>query len=146
MPMSAAGQKALVRRFLEEGMQPGDLAVFDELLAPDVLDHAAPPGIPLNREGWKQNRAIFTVGFPDLTITIEDLLEDGDKVIVRLVFRGTHLGEFFGIPPTGKAVIVTHIHIFRVANGRIVEHWGNADDLGMLRQLGVLPDPAESGI
>ncbi len=131
--------KALVRRFLAEGIERGDPAAFDELLAPDVSDHAAAPGLPPGSEGWQRNRGIMATGFPDLRFTIEDLLADGDKVIARTVFTGTHRGDFFGLPATGKAVTVSSIHIFRLDAGCIVEHWGNSDDLGMLRQLGVVP-------
>jgi steroid delta-isomerase-like uncharacterized protein len=131
--------KALVRRFLAEGIERGDPAAFDELLAPDVADHAAAPGLPPGREGWRRNRAIMAAGFPDLRFAIEDLLADGDKVIARTVFTGTHRGDFFGLRATGKAVTVSSIHIFRIDDGRIVEHWANSDDLAMLRQLGVVP-------
>ena len=131
--------KALVRRFLAEGIERGDPAAFDEFLAPDVSDHAAAPGLPRGREGWKQNRAIMATSFPDLRFAIEDLLADGDKVIARTAFTGTHRGDFFGLPATGRPVTVSSIHIFRIDDGRIVEHWANSDDLEMLRQLGVVP-------
>ena len=131
--------KAHVRRFLVEGIERGDPAAFDELLAPEVSDHAAAPGLPPGREGWQRNRAIMATGFPDLRFRIEDLLADGDKVIARTVFTGTHRGDFFGLRATGKPVTVASIHIFRIDDGRIVEHWATSDDLEMLRQLGVVP-------
>ena len=131
--------KSLVRRFLVEGIERGDPAAFDELLAPEVLDHAAAPGLPPGREGWQRNRAIMATGFPDLRFAIEDLLADGDKVIARTAFMGTHRGDFFGLPATARPVTVSSIHIFRIDDGRIVEHWANSDDLEMLRQLGVIP-------
>lgn len=131
--------KVIVRRFLAEGIERGDPVAFDGLLAPDVVDHAAAPGLPAGGEGWKQNRAIMAAGFPDLRFAIEDLLADGDKVVARMVFTGTHRGDFFGLPATGRTVTISSIHIFRIDNGRIVEHWANSDDLEMLRQLGVVP-------
>jgi steroid delta-isomerase-like uncharacterized protein len=131
--------RACVRRFLVEGIERGDAAAFDELLAPDVLDHAAAPGLPPGRAGWRRNRAIMATGFPDLRFGIADLLADGDKVIARTVFTGTHRGDFFGLRATGKPVTVSSIHIFRIDGGRIVEHWATSDDLAMLRQLGVVP-------
>jgi steroid delta-isomerase-like uncharacterized protein len=81
----------------------------------------------------------MATGFPDLRFKIEDLLADGDKVIARTVFTGTHRGDFFGLCATGKPVAVSSIHIFRIDDGRIVEHWATSDDLAMLRQLGVVP-------
>lgn len=75
---------------------------------------------------------------------IEDMLVDGDKVAVRTTFRGTHTGDFFGIPPTGKSVTVSGTHILRIADGKIAEHWGNNDDLGLMRQLGVIPAPEQA--
>ena len=134
----SAENRDLVRRFLDEGIERGDPTAFDELLAPDVADHASAPGLPPGSAGWQRNRAIMATGFPDLRFRIEDLLTVADKVVARTVFTGTHRGDFFGLPPTGQTVTVSSIHIFRIDEGRIVEHWANSDDLGMLRQLGVV--------
>ena len=133
--------RALVTRFVEEGIIKADMAAFDELVAEDVVDHYAPPGSPPGRDGWKQNRLRFQAAFPDGRWEIADVVADGDLVAVRAPFTGTHNGEFFGIPATGRDVAIGSIHICRVANGLIVEHWGNSDDLGMLRQLGAIPTP-----
>jgi steroid delta-isomerase-like uncharacterized protein len=137
--MSAAENKALVRRFVETGINQADMAAFDALVAEDVVDHYAPPGSPGGREGWKQNRLMFQAGFPDARWQIADIIAENDLVFVRAPFQGTHLGEFMGIPASGKPVSIGSIHICRVANGQIVEHWGNSDDLGMMRQIGVIP-------
>jgi steroid delta-isomerase-like uncharacterized protein len=81
--------------------------------------------------------------FPDVKATVEDLMADGDKVVARVSYRGTHQGAFRGIPPTGKQIAVTGINIFRIANGKLVEHWGLTDRLAVLQQLGVVPPLAQ---
>lgn len=137
--MSAEQNKALVRRFLEEGINPAAMEVFDELVAEEVVDHYAPPGLPPGREGWKQNRLMFHAAFPDGRWEIVDMVAEGDLVVVRAPFSGTHTGEFFGIPATGRRVSIGSIHICRVVDGLVVEHWGNSDDVGLLQQIGALP-------
>lgn len=82
---------------------------------------------------------IFQNAFPDMKGAVEDVVAEGNKVAVRFSGTGTHQGEFFGIPPTGKPIKSTGINIFRIEDGKIVEHWNNADDLGVLQQLGVIP-------
>ena len=137
--MSTEENKILVHRFNDEYINAGNLAAADELVAVDIVDHTSPPGLTHGRESHKKVVALFHTAFPDVRWTLEDVIAEGDKVAVRLTMRGTHQGEFFGIPPTGKQVTVSGIHIVRIANGRIAEHWGTNDDLGFLRQLGVLP-------
>ncbi len=137
--MSLDANKALVRRLIEEDLNRGDPAVADEIVAEDFVDHTNPPGLQHGRESHKQIVALFHAAFPDVTWTIEDMLAEGDKVVIRAPMRATHQGEFFGIPPTGKQVSISGIHILRIANGKIAEHWGNNDDLGLLQQLGVVP-------
>jgi predicted ester cyclase len=137
--MSAEANKALARRFIEEGINAADMAVFDELLAEDVLDHYTPPGLPPGREGWKMNRRMFLAAFPDGRWEIADMVAEGDLVVVRAPFTGTHQGEFFGVPPTGRRVFTGSIHTIRIAGGRIVEHWGNSDDVRLMQQIGAIP-------
>lgn len=139
--MSAEENKHLVRRFLEEVGNQGNIAVVDELVTADMIEHEEIPGIPPNREGVKQAFAMFRTAFPDMRVTIEDLIAESDKVVARETWRGTHRGAFMEIPPTGKQVEVTGIDILRIANGKMVEHWGQLDMLGMLQQLGVVPTP-----
>ncbi len=140
--MTVEENKATVRRFIEEGINPANMAVFDELLHPEVLDHYAPPGFPPGREGWKLNRQAFLAAFPDGRWAIEDMVAEGSLVVTRCPFTGTHQGELFGIPASGQPVSISSIHICRLEVGKIVEHWGNGDDLGMMMQIGAIPTPA----
>ncbi len=141
--MSALEQhKELVRRLLVEDLSRGDLAVADEILAPDFRDHTNPPDMQHGIAGHKAVVTLFRAAFPDLEYVPEELVAEGDRVAVRTTMRGTHRGAFFGLPPTGRWVTVDGIHILRIAGGKIAEHWGNNDDLGLMRQLGALPAPA----
>lgn len=117
-------------------------AVYD-MLAPDVVDHAASEG-EAGREGVRQVLDTVRRAFPDHHYTVEDVISEGDKFAVRLTASGTHLGDFFGIPPTGRHAMWTETRIVRVADGKVVDHWANTDSLGMLRQLGVLPEPGRT--
>jgi len=135
--MSTETNKTIVRRFTD-AINTGNEAAFLDVLAPDVVDHYAPPGLPLGSEGWNMNRKMFRTAFPDGHWHEEDLVAEGDLVVGRYVLRGTHQGEFFGISATGKAISVSNIHIMRIADGKIVEHWGHGDDMGMMRQLGAM--------
>lgn len=89
--------------------------------------------------------AAFRAGFPDLRFSAEDMIAEGDEVIQRLVFTGTHRGEFMNMPPTGRQITVTVVEVFRLADGQIVEQWVEADNLGALQQLGVIPPMGEGG-
>ncbi len=131
--------KALVRRIVQECFSKGNLAAADEVLAANYVDHNAPPGIPPGIAGFKQLVTMYRAAFPDLQVTVEDMVAEGDKVVVRWTGRGTHKGELMGIAPTNKAVTVTGIGIDRIANGKIVEHWESWDQMGMMQQLGVVP-------
>ena len=135
--MSTETNKAIARR-LVAAINTDNEAAFLEVLTPAVLDHYSLPGLPPGREGWNMNRKILRTAFPDAHWHEEDLFAEGDRVVGRYTLRGTHLGEFLGIPPTGKAIAVSNIHILRIADGQIVEHWGHGDDMGMMRQLGAM--------
>ena len=135
--MSIEDDKANVRRGFEAVNQK-NLAVFDELLTPDVVFHSASTTMQ-GREAYKQFLSMYMTAFPDLQFTIEDMIAEGDTVVVRYTTRGTHQGNFMGIPPTGKQVSGTGIFIDRIVNGKAVEQWINGDDLGLLQQLGVVP-------
>ncbi len=135
--------KLQARRFFEEAWNRGDLAVLDEILAGDYVGHA-PTGDIHGREGGKQLIVGGRRGFPDIHFTIEDELAEGDRVAFRWTSHGTHLGEFQGIPPTGKPMVTTGMSICRVASGKLIETWTNGDMLSMLQQLGVIPAPGQS--
>jgi steroid delta-isomerase-like uncharacterized protein len=140
--MTTEDNKALMGRIYEV-FNTGNLALADEVIAADAVDHQAMPGMAPGREGFKQLVTMFRAAFPDLECIIEDMLAEGDKVVTRLTMRGTHQGELMGIAPTGRPITVTGIDIVRFAQGQVVEHWGNQDDLGMLQQLGVVPAPGQ---
>jgi predicted ester cyclase len=144
--MSAEEYKACVRRIPEEMFNQGNLAVADEVIAPDFIEHAPlPPGWPSGLAAVKQYVTTLRAAFPDFRYTVEDEIAEGDTVVLRATARGTHQGEFFGIPATGKQATWTEMHICRLAGGRIAEHWVEQDNLGLLQQLGVIPAPGQSG-
>jgi predicted ester cyclase len=137
--MLTAPNKALVRRWVEEIVNTkGNLALIDELFSPNFIDHTNPPDWTPGREGHRQIIALYHTAFPDFHFTIEHVVTEEDMVVVSSTYHFTHKGEFFGIAPTGKQVISTGTHLFRLAEGKIVEHWCNNDDLGVMRQLGVI--------
>lgn len=142
--MSTEENKALVRRGYEEGLNQKNLAVFDELGAPDFVLHNASMTTQ-GREAYKQFVSMYFAAFPDVHFIVEDLIAEGDNVVARHTFRGTHQGDLMGIAPTGKQVTVTGMTITRFANGRVVEQWLSFDALGMLQQLGVIPAPGQAG-
>jgi steroid delta-isomerase-like uncharacterized protein len=142
--MSAEQNKALFRQFVEEAFNRGNLSLADELLAPDFVEHEElPPGIPAGREGVKVLASMLRSAFPDFKATIDDMIAEGDKVVMRQTWTGTHKGEFMGIPATGKRVSFGVIDIVRIDGGKCVEHWGQMDSMGLMQQLGAVPAPGE---
>lgn len=135
--------KALARRLFEDIWNKGDLDAFDEIYAPDIVNHTLPPGIPQGIEGNKMFTKMYLTAFPDTKMTIDLQIAEGDKVVTRWHAEGTHKGELMGIPATGKQATVTGIVIDRIAGGRIVESWGEFDQMGMMQQLGVVPTPGQ---
>ena len=131
--------KTIIRRFVEEVQNQGNLVVVDELVAPSFVNHTPPSGVPPDREGIKYLTQMFRAAFPNGAMTIEDMLAEGDRVVTRKTFRGTHTGDLMGIPSTGKQVTIELIDIVRLAHGKVIESWSAADNLGMLQQLGVIP-------
>jgi steroid delta-isomerase-like uncharacterized protein len=131
--------KSIARRFFEEAANRGNLAVMDEVISADFVDHAAPPGTPPGVEGAKQFLSAVRTSFPDLHLTIEEMIAERDKVVVLLTVHGTHKGELKGIPPTGKQATWKGADILRIAGGKMVERWVLRDHLGMMQQLGILP-------
>jgi len=137
--VSAEENKAVIRRAYDELWNERNVSVVDELVAEDFLNHAAPPGRQRGRQGLKDVVRMFESAFPDFRYGVEDVISEGEKVVVRDVFTGTHRGDFMGIPATGNRVTMEAIHIYRFDEGRLAEHWVARDDLGMMRQLGVVP-------
>ena len=133
--------KAVVRRFLSEAFEKGNLGAVDELVADNYVDHTPPPKIPDNKAGLKQTVKMFRSAFPDLRMSVEDIVEEGNKVAFRTVTHGTHRGELMGIAPTGRSVSVNEEHFLRFTDGKIAEHWGVEDNLAMMQQLGVVQTP-----
>ena len=132
-----------MRRFYDEVFNKKNRAAIDEFIAPNHVDHAAPPGMPGGLQGVKQTINMYLTAFPDLHFTVEDLIAEGDKVVTRLTVRGTQQGEFMGIPPTGKHATVKAIDINRIVGGKSIEHWLEMDTLGLMQQLGVVPTPTK---
>jgi steroid delta-isomerase-like uncharacterized protein len=140
--MSSNDNKKVVMRLINEGFNQGRTEIADELIADDFIDHGAAPGVPAEGPAsFKGTIALFRTAFPDLVATADDVIAEGDRVVFRTHWHGTHLGDFFGIPATGKAFTLTAIDILRLVDGKAVEHWGNEDDLGMLQQLGLITFP-----
>jgi steroid delta-isomerase-like uncharacterized protein len=144
--MSTEKNKALVRRWWEEAFNARNLDVTDEVYAPSFVYEA--PGFELapGPEGVKEALRMQFSALPDTRLTVDELFAEGDKVVTRFTTRGMHTGEggFFGIPPTGRRIATSGITISRLANGKIVEAWTQADALGMLQQMGVISAPASA--
>jgi steroid delta-isomerase-like uncharacterized protein len=137
--------KHLLRRFFEELFNQGTLAVADEIVGVNYVNHNSAPGETPGREGLKAFVTLLRTGFPDIRFTVEDQIAEGDKVVTRFSATGTQRGEFAGIPATGKSITITAMNLHRVADGQIQEAWLNWDALGMMQQLGVIPAPGQSG-
>ena len=135
--------KALVRRVVEETWNNKNLSVIDEFLSPDYIHHSLPPGMPRNRDGYKQMVRMHHSAFPDFHLTIEDIGAEGDKVVLRFYWSGTHEGEFMGMAPTGKKVKVTAICMHRIEDGKEMEQWAEANSMGLMQQLGIMPSPKQ---
>jgi predicted ester cyclase len=141
----AEENKALADRFHMDVFQGENLNVADEILSPDFVWHGAlgPGEDQRGPEGTKEVASAVIGAFPDRRITHEDIIAEGDKVLIRWSLSGTHQGELMGIPATGRRVTVTGFDLFRIEGGKIVEMWQEADQLGMMQQLGVVPEPGQ---
>ena len=138
--MSTVDNKATLRRFFES-IDRQDIAALDRTVSANYVDHnpLPMPGLVPGLEGLKQAFGAFAAAFPDSTHTIEDLIAEDDKIVVRVVGRGTHRGEFMGVAPSGRQVTMEGIAIYRFENGKIAEKWGQQDRLSVMRQLGIIP-------
>ena len=131
--------KQVVSRFIEEFKNKANHDIVDELLTPDFVHHLKDPRLPPGRPAIKLLGQAIVAGFPNVRATVEELLADGDRVIERTTAVATHTGDFNGIPATGKNVVWTEIHIYRLEDGKIAEMWSEIDLLSLLAQLGALP-------
>jgi steroid delta-isomerase-like uncharacterized protein len=137
--------KSVVRRLFDELWNKGNLQVADELIAPTYQHHdASTPDLGKGPESEKKRVNLYRTAFHDFRLNIEDLLADGETVVARWSCRGAHMGELNGIAPTGKQFAITGVTIARFSNGKIVEGFVNWDALGLMRQLGVVPEPSKS--
>ena len=137
--MSSEQNKVLLQRLYNEVFNNGNLAVIDELIAPEAITHEESPVGNAGREAVRFLANTFHTAFRDFHVTPEDMIAEGDKVVARATFTGTHKGELMGIPPTGQAVRVNLIDFVRFANGQMVEHWAITDNMSLMEQLGVMP-------
>jgi steroid delta-isomerase-like uncharacterized protein len=137
IPVSIEENKKLVLRY-QEIYNSNNLEALIEVLSADLLTPRIMPGIPSGIEGAKAAHRIMLAAFPDYQTVIDDILAEGDKVAARITMTGTHQGNFMGIPPTGRHVSFSGMYIARIADGKIVEHWGEEDGVSLLQQLGAL--------
>ena len=136
--------KNVVRRLVEEVWNKGNLPVTEELFAPNYIHHdASTPDVGLGPDSEKKRAALYRTAFPDMRLTIEDIIAEGDSVTARWSCRGTHKGDLSGIAPTGKQFTISGMTIARFANGKLAEGWVNWDALGMMQQLGVVSQLAQ---
>ncbi|MCB9076356.1 MAG: ester cyclase [Anaerolineaceae bacterium] len=133
----SAENKAVAQK-LYDVINSNALDSLDALIAVNVNDHNPSPGVAPGLAGTKQTLSMYHAVFSDLRVTAEDMIADGDKVVVRLTMTGTHTGEFMGLPPTGKPVTMSGIEMFRLAGGQIAERWAEFDMMSLMQQLGVM--------
>jgi predicted ester cyclase len=138
--------KRTAARIPLEVINDGNFGLLDELLTPDFVQHYSQPGVPPTREGLKQSLMALRTAFPDIHYTVDDGFASGDDVVHRVSVTGTMKGDFMGIPATGKRATWNEIHVGRGVNGRLTEHWGLVDQLGMLVQLGIVPAPGRTPV
>ena len=140
--MSTQDNIQVIERYSQEVMNEGNLDAVDELLAEDYVHRTPPPGMEPTREGFKGFVSAAHAGLHDLTLTTDDILAQGDKVVQRWTNTAVHKGEFMGVPPTGKQVEFSGTSIYTVRDGQIVEDWTLFDAVGLMQQLGAIPEPA----
>jgi len=139
--MTTDQNKQFVNRLWNELVNGARLDLLPELVSPEFLDHTPLPGLPGDGEGLKQRLLLLHGAFPDFHSTILELVAEGDKVVALMTSTGTHQGPFLGVPPTGKRWTIMEMHLMRVRQGRLAEHWGIPDFFSMLAQLGLVSPP-----
>ena len=133
--MSIEANKAVVMRVVEEMWNRGDEAAIEELIAPDMVEHGAFGAGTGGRDDARATVTRFRAAFPDLRLQVEQLIAEGDDVVLHWVGHGTHEGEFMGMPPSGTKVTARGLDIYRIADGHVIEHWGYPDVAGLMAQL-----------
>ena len=137
--------KTIVRRLFEELWNKGNLSLADELFAPNYAHYdPSTPDVGRGPESEKKRATLYRTAFPDLRLTIEDIIAEGETVMARWSCRGTHKGDLSGIAPTGKQFNISGVTIARLSNGKMAEGWVNWDALGLMQQLGVVPELAKT--
>ena len=134
-----ADYKEMAKRWYGEVVSGGKTELIDELCAPDFVDHDPLPGTSADLAGIKEFVAQIRAAFPDLQVSVDDLIGEGDRLAVRSTMRGTHEGDFMGIPATGKKVEVSNYDFVRFENDQAAEHWGVIDSAALMEQLGMAP-------
>jgi len=138
------GNKFIIRRSFEELWNKGNLSVADEFFAPNYSHHdPSTPDLGRGPESEKKRATLYRTAFPDLRLTIEDIIAEGETVTARWSCRGTHRGDLSGIGPTGNQINISGVTVARLSNGKMVEGWVNWDALGLMQQLGVVPEVAK---
>lgn len=132
-----------MRRVSQAVWNDGELDLIDELFAPDYVRHGGPPGTVTGPEGERRHREGFRMAFPDLIIEADDIVAEGDRVAIRYTWRGTYQGTWPGLPVGGKPVTMSGIAIHRLCGGKLTDLWVVGDELGLMRQLGALPESPE---
>jgi predicted ester cyclase len=141
--MSLEENKAIVRRY-RAAHNANDLAALDAIVAQNIISHNGLPGLPPGLAGGKLAHQAFLAGFPDAQSETQDLFGEEDRVLERYVTRGTHTGPFMGMAPTSKKIQIGSMSVYRIANGKIVEHWGENDSMSLMQQLDMLPAPGQA--
>jgi steroid delta-isomerase-like uncharacterized protein len=141
--MSDHDLKSCYRAYVNAIWDQKNLDAMESFFTDDHIDHMAPPGQAPGIAGLRQTFAMFFEAFPDWQISIDDMIAEGDKLVVRISYTATHRGPFFGIPATGRQIRSGGTHTLRYVGNKIAEHWGHSDDLGMMQQLGVIQMPGQ---
>lgn len=131
--------KAIVRDFIDALFSRGDLSAVERFLSDDFINHDPPVGVSPDRHGMRSAAEMFRVAFPDWHSVLHQLIGEDDLVVEQFTASGTHRGQFLGAAPTGSVVFLSGINIFRLRDDAISERWGRLDELGLLRQLGLIP-------
>jgi steroid delta-isomerase-like uncharacterized protein len=135
----STANKQLVEAFIQELFTKGDLDAVDRYVDSDFINHDPPfPGAPDGREGMRLAGAMFRQALPDWHSDVEQLIAEGDIVVERFTASGTHRGDLMGVPPTGQVVVLKGMQMFRIENDKIIERWGRLDEVGLMRQLGLV--------